>query len=192
MVKKLDDKVAIVTGAGRNIGRDGALALARQGAKILVNDIAGASETVALIRSEGGEAVANDYDVSSWDACGQVVQAAIDAFGRVDILVNNAGVARPHPIAEMTEADWDTVTDVSLKGYAAMIRFVAPHFMAQRSGIIINTGSTSGLGRLYMSNYSAAKEGALGLTRTAARELGRFGVRCNLIRPSSHTTAMGD
>src|SRR5262249_18037924 len=116
---------------------------------------------------------------------------ALDQFGRVDIIVNNAGIVRPNTIDKMTEEEWDAVVNVSLKGYAAMIRAAAPHLIKQRSGVIINTGSTSGLGHIYMANYSAAKEGTLGLTRTVARELGQYGIRCNQIRPINLITGMG-
>ena len=190
MEKRLSGKVAIVTGAGRNIGREEAMALSREGAKILVNDLGNADETVELIRAEGGEAYANGASASSWQGGEDIVQAALDHFGRVDILINNAGIVQPQRIEEMTEEDFDAVIGVSLKGYTATIRAAAPHFIKQRSGVIVNTGSTSGLGHLYQANYSAAKEGAAGLTRTIARELGQYGVRCNLIRPASFVTHM--
>jgi NAD(P)-dependent dehydrogenase (short-subunit alcohol dehydrogenase family) len=186
---RLAGKVAIVTGAGRNIGRAEALALAKEGASILVNDVGGAQEVADEINAAGGIAAANNASASSWAGGEAIVQAAIDAFGRIDILINNAGIVRPRPIQEMTEAEWDAVVDISLKAYAATIRFAAPHMIAQRDGgVIVNTGSTSGLGHNYMANYSAAKEGALGLTRAVARDLGRYGIRCNLIRPISHIT----
>ena len=181
--KPLAGKVAIVTGAGRNIGREEALALARAGAKVVVNSKNSADETVRLIHELGGEAVPMVCDAASWEAGEAIVEKAIESFGRVDILVNNAGIHRPSSIEKMTEKDWDDVVNVSLKCYAATIRFAAPYFIAQRSGIIVNTGSTSGLGHLTVANYSAAKEGVLGLTRTVARDLGQYGVRCNLIRP---------
>lgn len=180
---RLAGKVAVVTGAGRNIGRAESLALAAEGAKILVNDIAGADDVAREIRDAGGEAVADGHSASSWEGGEAIIAAAISTFGQIDILVNNAGIVRPARIDRMTEAEWDAVVNVSLKAYAATIRFAAPHFIAQNSGIIVNTGSTSGLGHNGMANYSAAKEGALGLTRAVARDLGRFGVRCNLIRP---------
>lgn len=188
MAARLAGKVAIVTGAGRNIGRAEALALAREGAKIVVNDINGAQEVVDEIRAAGGEAVPETSSASSWQNAGKIVQKAIDAFGRIDILVNNAGIVGPARIDEMTEDLWDAVVNISLKTYAATIHFAAPHFIRQRSGVIVNTGSTSGLGHIHMANYSAAKEGALGLTRSVARDLGPYGVRCNLIRPISHIT----
>ena len=188
MAGRLEGKVAVVTGAGRNIGRAESLALAAEGAKIVVNDLGGADEVVAEIKAAGGDAVAEYTSASSWAGGEAIVQKAIDTFGRIDILVNNAGIVRPGRIDQMTEEQWDAVVDISLKCYAATIRFAAPHFIAQKGGIIINTGSTSGLGHNGMTNYSAAKEGALGLTRTVAHDLGRFGVRCNLIRPISHIT----
>jgi NAD(P)-dependent dehydrogenase (short-subunit alcohol dehydrogenase family) len=191
MVGRLAGKVAVVTGAGRNIGRAEAMALAAEGASILVNDLSGAEETVEAIRAAGGEAAAEASNAGSWAGAEAIVAAAIAAFGRVDILVNNAGVVRPGPIQEMSEAAWDAVVDVSLKGYAALIRFAAPHMIAQgEGGVIVNTGSTSGLGHVIMSNYAAAKEGAAGLTRSVARDLGRYGIRCNLIRPINHVSSM--
>jgi 3-oxoacyl-[acyl-carrier protein] reductase len=186
----LAGKVAIVTGAGRNIGQAEALALARAGARVVVNSREHAEGTVERIRSEGGEAVAINCDVSSWAAGEAVVDKALTSFGRIDILINNAGIHRPQRIDTMSEQEWDEVIDVNLKGYAATIRFTAPHFIAQRSGIIVNTGSTSGLGHLGVANYAASKEGVAGLTRTVARDLGEFGIRCNAIRPVSFVTGM--
>jgi len=186
---RLAGKVAIVTGAGRNIGRAEALSLAREGAKIVVNDVGGAEDVAKEIRDAGGEAVADGHSASSWAGGEAIVKAAIDAFGRIDILVNNAGIVRPARIDRIDEETWDAVVNISLKAYAATIRFAAPHMIAQGDGgAIVNTGSTSGLGHNGMANYSAAKEGALGLTRAVARDLGRYGVRCNLIRPISHIT----
>ena len=117
-----------------------------------------------------------------------VVQEAIDAFGRIDILVNNAGIVRPNRIDRMTDQDWELCMNVSLKGSFATIRAAAPHMIAQKSGVIVNTGSPSGFGHWGMANYAAAKEGLMGLTRSVARDLGEFGIRCNLIRPVSHIT----
>lgn len=186
---RLSGKVAIVTGAGRGIGRAEAIAFAAEGARVLVNDIANADAVAEEIRAAGGEAVADTTSASSWAGAEAIVAAAVTAFGRIDILVNNAGIVRPMPIQEMDEGTWDAVHNISLKTYAALIRFAAPHLIAQGDGgVIINTGSTSGLGHNGMANYSSAKEGALGLTRTIARDLGRYGVRCNLIRPINHDT----
>ncbi len=188
MGNQLAGKVAVVTGAGGKIGRAEALSLAREGASIVVNDIdpATAQETVTLLREAGAEAALNTTSASSWAGGEAIIGTALEVFGRIDILINTAGNARPRRIDEMSEADWDYVVNVHLKGYAATIRYASPHFIAQRSGVIINTGSTSGLGHIHMANYSAGKEGVAGLTRTVARDLGQFGVRCNFIRPTSH------
>ena len=198
--RRLEGKVAIVTGAGRNTGRAEALLLAAQGAKVVVNDLGGGpygteagdqslAETVAReIRDAGGEAVAETSSISSMEGGAAVAEKAIDAFGRIDILINNAGIVRPNRIDRMTEQDWDLCLNVSLKGSFATIRAAAPHMIAQKTGVIINTGSSSGFGHWGMGNYSAAKEGLLGLTRSVARDLGEFGIRCNMIRPVSHIT----
>jgi 3-oxoacyl-[acyl-carrier protein] reductase len=192
--RRLEGRVAVVTGAGRGIGRAEALLFAAQGAKVVVNDLGGGSSggggdtsvaaaVVDEIGAAGGEAVAETSSVSTWEGGRAVVQKAIDSFGRIDILSNNAGVARPVRIDQMEERDWDLVSGVSLKGYAATVRHAAPHFIAQRSGVIVNKSSHSGFGHYCMSAYSASKEGVAGLTRTVARDLGQFGVRCNAIRP---------
>ena len=198
--RRLEGKVAIVTGAGRNIGRAEALLLAAQGAKVVVNDLGGGpygieagdqslAEAVAReIRDAGGNAVAETSSISSMEGGAAVVEKAIDAFGRIDILINNAGIVRPNRIDRLTAQDWELCLNVSLKGSFATIRAAAPHMITQKSGVIINTGSPSGFGHWGMANYSAAKEGLMGLTRSVARDLGEFGIRCNLIRPVSHIT----
>jgi 3-oxoacyl-[acyl-carrier protein] reductase len=205
MIKKtmrLRDKVAIVTGAGRGIGRAEALLLARQGAKVVVNDLGGgptggggdravADAVVEEINRSGGEAVAEASSISSMAGGKALVEAALSAFGRIDILINNAGIARPGRIDTLTEEDWDLVHNVNLKGYFAAIRHVAPHFVKQKSGIVVNTSSASGFGHYGMGNYNSAKEGVVGLTRSVARDLGQFGVRCNAIRPISGLSQMG-
>jgi 3-oxoacyl-[acyl-carrier protein] reductase len=194
--QRLLGKVAIVTGAGRGIGRAEALLLAREGAKVVVNDTGGstqgegldqsvASQVVKEIRAAGGEAVANHDSVALMEGGARIVKTALDTFGRLDILINNAGNARPRVIYNLSEDDWDAVIAVHLKGTFTTIRHAAPIFREQRSGVIVNTGSESGLGHLGQSNYSAAKEGIVGMTRTIARDLGRFNVRCNAIRPRS-------
>jgi len=199
-VQRLVGKVAVVTGAGRNIGRAEAILLAQQGAKLVVNDLGGGpygtepgdaalAETVAQeIRDAGGEAVAQYSSVATREGAEAVVRQAIDSFGRIDILINNAGIVRPARIDQMTDDDWDLCVDVSLKASFHTCRAAAKHMIAQESGVIVNTGSPSGFGHWGMSNYSAAKEGLLGFTRSIARELGEFGVRANLIRPVSHLT----
>jgi len=194
--QRLLGKVAIVTGAGRGIGRAEAMLLAREGAKVVVNDTGGStqgegldesvtSQVVKEIKAGGGEAVVNNDSVASMDGGARIVKTALDTFGRLDILINNAGNARPRVIYNLSEEDWDAVIAVHLKGTFAVTRAAAPIFREQRSGVIVNTGSESGLGHLGQSNYSAAKEGIIGFTRTVARDLGRFNVRCNAIRPRS-------
>ncbi|MGO9058125.1 MAG: SDR family NAD(P)-dependent oxidoreductase [Candidatus Binataceae bacterium] len=189
---RLAGKVAIVTGAGRGIGREEALLLANQGAKVVVNDVGRhpgetAGDVVNRIRKMGGEAEANTDSVASMEGAARLVDTAVAKFGRLDILVNNAGVIAPGEVSDLSEEDWDKVIAVHLKGTFATIRHASPVFKRQRSGVIVNTGSESGLGHPAMGNYSAAKEGIVGLTRTAARELGRFGIRCNAIRPRAIT-----
>jgi len=200
MAKRLAGKVAIVTGAGRGIGRGEALALASEGAKVVVNDLGGAvdgsgastspaEEVVAEIKKLGGEAVAN-YDSVATEQGGQnIIKTAVDAFGRVDILVNNAGILRDRMLFNMTEEDWDTVLKVHLYGHFHTIRAVSPLFRQQRYGRIVNTASVAGLNATTygQANYGAAKEGIVGLTRKIARDMGRYGVTCNCVRPNAGT-----
>jgi 3-oxoacyl-[acyl-carrier protein] reductase len=196
--KRLSGKVAVVTGAGRGIGRSEAMLLAQQGAKVVVNDLGGgpigggaddrvASQVVEEIRAAGGEAVANFDNVATMEGGARIIKAAVDSFGRLDILINNAGIVRPRIIYNMSEGDWDDVIAVHLKGHFSTIRAAAMIFREQKSGVIVNTASESGLGHLGQSSYSAAKEGIVGLTRTIARDLGKFNVRCNAIRPRAAT-----
>lgn len=198
MAQELEGKVAIVTGAGRGIGRAEALELVKQGASVVVNDIGGAEtgegddrkpaeQVVDEIAKLGGKAVANYGSVTSYDDCQGMVQQALDEYGRLDILINNAGNLRDRMIYNMSEEEWDGVIAVHLKGHFNMIRHASPLFRQQNSGVIVNTGSESGLGAMGQANYSAAKEGIVGLTRTVARDLGRYGVRCNAIRPRAAT-----
>jgi NAD(P)-dependent dehydrogenase (short-subunit alcohol dehydrogenase family) len=186
---RLEGRVAIVTGAGGGIGRAHALLMAAEGARVLVNDTgtrsgSDAASVVAEIGRAGGTAVA-DTTSATWSGSDAIVAAAVDAFGRLDILVNNANTARANDIWRLTEAEWDLALDVNLKGYFAMIRAAAPHMCRQGWGAIVNTSSASGFGHPSYVTYSSAKEGIIGLTRTVAKELGRFGVRCNAIRPSA-------
>jgi NAD(P)-dependent dehydrogenase (short-subunit alcohol dehydrogenase family) len=196
--KRLRGRVAVVTGAGRGIGRAEALLFAREGARVVVNDLGGgptggggdravADAVVAEIRAAGGEAVANGDDVASMEGGARIIATALEHFGRLDVLVNNAGIVRPRVIYNMSESDWDDVIAIHLKGTFTTTRAAAPIFRAQRSGVIVNTASESGLGHYGQSSYSAAKEGIVGFTRTIARDLGRFGVRCNAIRPRAST-----
>jgi len=184
---RLKDRVAIVTGAGGGIGRQHALLLARHGAKVVVNDIglrsgADAKSVANEIRAAGGDALAS-HDSATWEGAQYLVDAAVEVYGRVDILINNATYTRLGDLADYPESDWDSTLDVNLKGYFAMIRYVAPYMCKQGSGVIVNTSSASGYGHPSHAAYAAAKEGVVGLTRTVAREFGRFGVRCNAIRP---------
>ncbi len=199
MADRLKDKVAIVTGAGRGIGRGEALALASEGAKLVVNDLGGASdgtaassspadEVVAEIKKMGGEAVANYDSVTTWQGGENIVKTAIDAFGRLDILVNNAGILRDKMVFNLTEDEWDTVLKVHLYGHLHTTRPACVVFRQQRSGCMINTSSSAGLGGTFgQANYGAAKEGIVGLTRKVAQDMGRYGVRCNCIRPNAGT-----
>jgi 3-oxoacyl-[acyl-carrier protein] reductase len=195
--KRLVGKVGIVTGAGAGIGRAEAMLFAEQGAKVVVNDIAVkngesiAQAVVDEIRTQGGEAVANTDSVAELHGAERLVKTAIDAFGRLDILVNNAGITNFIPVYDLTESDWDRMMAVHLKGSFGTIKFASPIMCKQRSGVIINTGSESGLGRVFGANYCAAKEGIIGPTRALARELGRFNVRCNAIRPRAAGTTIG-
>jgi 3-oxoacyl-[acyl-carrier protein] reductase len=192
--KRLAGKVAIVSGSGRGIGRCEAMLLAQQGAKVVVNDIGRdadgsrrAQKVADEIRAAGGEAVASTDSISTLEGAHRTVQTAVKTFGGLDILVNNAGLRAAYPIDEITEEQWNLVLDSHLKGTYALIKYAVPVFRNQRSGVIINTGSESGLGHPFNSAYAAAKEGIAGLTRSLARELGRFGIRCNMIRPRAAT-----
>jgi len=198
MGERLKGKVAVVTGAGRGLGRCHALALAAEGAKVVVNDLGGAmdgtgadktpaDEVVAEIKKMGGDAVANYDSVTTMEGGERIIKTAIDNFGHLDILVNNAGVLRDRMIFNMTEEEWDTVISVHLKGHFACTKPACVIFRQQRSGRIINTSSISGLGNMGQANYAAAKEGIVGLTRTVARDMGRYGVTCNDIRPAAAT-----
>ena len=198
MAGRLEGRVAIVTGAGRGIGRGEALLLAKEGAKVIVNDFGGstageggdttpAQQVVDEIKSAGGEAAANYGNVASMADGEAMVKQAMDTWGRLDILVNNAGILRDRIIFNMTEEEWDAVVAVHLKGHFTITRFAALVMRQQRAGRIVNTSSESGLGNLGQANYAAAKEGIVGLTRTLALDLGKYGVTANAIRPRAAT-----
>jgi NAD(P)-dependent dehydrogenase (short-subunit alcohol dehydrogenase family) len=198
MAGRLEGRVAIVTGAGRGIGRGEALLLAQQGARVIVNDFGGstggeggdaspADDVVKEIKKMGGDAAANYGNVASAEDGEAMVKQALDAFGRLDILVNNAGILRDRMVFNMTEAEWDAVIAVHLKGHFTVTRPASMVFRQQRSGRIVNTSSESGLGNMGQVNYSAAKEGIVGLTRTLALDLGKYGVTANAIRPRAAT-----
>jgi NAD(P)-dependent dehydrogenase (short-subunit alcohol dehydrogenase family) len=210
----MEGKVVIVTGGGRGIGREECLLLAREGARVVVNDLGGgadgrgvdqspADEVVAEIRAGGGEAVANHDDVTSFDGAKALVGAAIDAFGRLDALVNNAGIVRDKMLYNMSEEDFDAVVAVHLKGHFNCARWAAAYFRDQsKAGStdarhIVNTTSIAGLiGNLGQTNYGAAKGGIAIMTRIWSMELERFGVRVNAIAPVARTrltqNAFGD
>ncbi len=198
MGDRLKDRVAIVTGAGRGIGRGEALLLAAEGAAVVINDFGGsaagegegkspADEVVEEIKAAGGKAAANYGNIADYSTGEELVQQAVDTFGRLDIVINNAGILRDRMVFNMSEGEWDAVIAVHLKGHFNLTRSACVVFRQQRSGVFVNTSSESGLGNMGQANYSAAKEGIIGLTRTIARDMGKYGVRCNAIRPRAGT-----
>ena len=201
----LDGKVAIVTGAGRGIGREHALALALAGAKVVVNDLGAtlagegadvtpALEVVAEIEAAGGSAVANGENVADFAGAERMVRQAIEGFGRLDILVNNAGITRDRMLVNMTEDEWDSVIAVHLKGHFAPTRHAAAYWRERSKsgedvrGRILNTSSPSGVfGNVGQTNYGAAKAGIAAFTVIAAQELARYGVTVNCLAPNART-----
>src|SRR5690242_3840060 len=210
MQRLCEGRVAIVTGAGRGLGRQHALLLAAHGAKVLVNDIGAAvdgsgsdlspaHEVVSAIKSAGGEAVANVADVSNWQAAKAMIDEAVAAFGGFDILVNNAGILRDRMLTNMTEEEWDLVIKVHLKGTFAPARHAAAYWRERskagetNDARIINTTSVSGIyGNVGQTNYGAAKQGIAGFTFIAALELARYGVTVNAIAPGALTRLTED
>lgn len=202
--KLLDGKVVIVTGAGRGIGRGVAMALADAGAKVVVNDLGAsadgegedtspATEVVEEISAVGGEAVTNFNSVAEWDSAHEIVQIAIDTFGRIDGLVNNAGILRDAIFHKMTEDNFDIVLNVHLKGSFNMSRACAPHFRQQESGSIVHMTSTSALiGNLGQANYMSAKLGIVGLSKSIALDMARYNVRSNCISPFAWSRLFGN
>ncbi|HUH85915.1 MAG TPA: SDR family oxidoreductase [Stellaceae bacterium] len=206
MTKLCEGRVAIVTGAGRGIGREHALMLAAEGAKVVVNDIGAAADgtgrdaspasgVVAAIRAAGGVAVVNGDDIADWNGAKRLVDHAVGEFGRLDVLVNNAGILRDRMLVNMTEAEWDAVIAVHLKGSFAASRHAAAYWRDRSKALgapvdarIINTSSSSGLfGNPGQANYGAAKAGIAALTIIAARELRRYGITVNAIMPHAQT-----
>ena len=202
---RLDGKVAIVTGAGRGIGREHVLALAEAGAKVIVNDLGAtlagegadatqAQQVVDEIEAHGWLAVANGDDVADFDGAERLVMQALDTYGRLDILVNNAGITRDRMLVNMSEQEWDSVLTVHLKGHFAPTRHAAAYWREQSKagedvrGRVINTSSPSGVfGNVGQTNYGTAKAGLAGFTIIAAQELARYGVTVNCLAPNART-----
>ena len=210
MARLCEGKIAIVTGAGRGIGREHALSLARHGAKVVVNDLGGerdgtgidvspAQQVVDEIVAGGGEAIANGDNVADWDGAKRMVDMAIETFGGLDAVVNNAGILRDRMLANMTEQEWDAVINVHLKGTFAPARHAAVYWREQSkaghavAGRIVNTSSVSGIyGNVGQSNYGAAKAGIAAFTQITSMELGRYGVTVNAVAPVALTRMTED
>lgn len=202
----LEGRVAVITGAGRGIGREHAVLFASEGASVVVNDLGGsnagegtdagpAHEVVAEIKAAGGKAVANTANIATWDGAKSLIQQAIDEFGRLDVVVNNAGILRDCFIPTMAESDWDAVIAVHLKGHFSVLRHAAEYWKAQSkagdqpNAAVINTASGSGttIPNAGQANYGSAKAAIAALTLVAADELERYGVRVNAIAPIART-----
>ena len=201
----LDGRVAIITGAGRGIGREHAVFFASEGAKVVVNDLGGANdgegsdqtpaeEVAAEIRAQGGEAIANADDVADWEGAQHLVNTAIEVFGDLHVLVNNAGILRDRVIVNMTEAEWDAVIAVHLKGHFAPTRWAADYWREEHKAgrgkrrNLVHTSSTSGLfSNPGQANYGAAKSGIATFSQIAAKELSRYDVVSNCIAPGART-----
>ncbi len=210
MAQLCADRVVVVTGAGRGIGREYALMLAEHGAKVVVNDLGGerdgtgattgpAQDVVDEITSAGGEAVANGEDVSSWEGAQRMINQAVETFGDLHAVVNNAGILRDRMLTNMTEAEWDAVIQVHLKGTFCPSRWAASYWRERAkagesvSGRLVNTTSVSGIyGNVGQTNYGGAKMGIAGFTIIAARELARYGVTVNAIAPAALTRLTED
>ena len=199
----VQDKVVVVTGAGRGIGRGFAMMMGAHGAKVVVNDIgasvdgegadnAPADEVVSLIREAGGEAVVCRESVADAKGGGKIIEAALDSFGQIDAVVNNAGILRDTIFHKMTDEEWHAVIGVHLNGSFFVSRAAAPHFRKQSSGCFVHMTSTSGLiGNVGQANYSAAKMGILGLSKSIALDMARFRVRSNCISPFAWSRMIG-
>ena len=200
-----DGRVVIITGAGRGLGREHALAFAAEGAKVVVNDVGAslqgdgndmspAQEVVDLIRERGGEAITNGDDIADWDGAGRLVQSAIDTFGGLDTVVTNAGIVRDRMFVNMSVDEWDAVIRVHLRGTFCPVKHAVDYWRAEskagrpREGRVVTTSSGAGLhGSIAQTNYSAAKAGIATFTINIAAELGRIGVNANSIAPSARS-----
>jgi NAD(P)-dependent dehydrogenase (short-subunit alcohol dehydrogenase family) len=211
MAGSLHDRIALITGAGRGLGREHALLFASEGAKVVVNDLGGAGDgsgadagpaqqVVDEITAAGGTAIANTDDISSWEGAKDAVDTAIDTYGQLDVLVNNAGILRDAFLSSMSEDQFDLVIKVHLKGHFLCLRHATDHFKARSkageevNGSVINTASASGtyLPNPGQVNYGAAKAGIAAMSLVAAAELGRYGVRVNAIAPAARTRLTSD
>lgn len=194
LTDSLKNKVALITGAGRGIGKEIAKTLASCGAFVIVNynsSPEAAEQTVKEIIKQGGMAAPVQCDVSDFDACGKMMEMIINNYGHLDILVNNAGITRDGLIMKMSEEDFDRVLDTNLKGAFHTIRHASRYFLKQKSGKIINISSVSGvMGNAGQANYSASKAGVIGLTKSVARELSSRGITCNAVAPGFIDTEM--
>lgn len=187
---RLKDKVAIVTGSARGLGKGIAKKLAEEGARVVIADMAGAEETAAEINAEGGTASAFQVNVAKQDEVAALVQFAIDTYGTLDIMVNNAGINRDGMLHKMPVENWDTVIAVDLTGTFYGTQEALKYMRGKGYGRIINISSGSWLGNIGQANYAAAKAGVVGLTKTAARESARKGITCNVICPGFIETDM--
>ncbi len=202
-MKMLEGKVAVVTGAGRGIGRDFAMMMAAHGAKVVVNDLGGsatgegqdagpAQQVVEEIRAAGGQAVASTDSVASWESANRIIKTAIDMYGKLDVVVNNAGILRDRIFHNMSVEEWKSVIDVHLNGAFYMSRAAAPYFKSENSGRFIHMTSTSGLvGNFGQANYAAAKLGIVGLSKSIALDMSRYGVTSNCISPFAWSRLIG-
>ncbi len=189
----LKDRVAIITGSGQGIGRALALAMAKEGAKVVTNnrwrgtDGGDAETTAKEITDTGGQAIPFFGDLSSFDVAEKLIRTAVNNFGRLDILVNNAGASAPNMVWDMSEEDWDTAVDSHLKGYFSCIHHATPIMMQQRWGRILNATSILRMGIIGFCSYSASKGGSVGLTKAVAMEVGEYGITCNAYSPIAAT-----
>ncbi len=202
-MKMLEGKVAVVTGAGRGIGRDFALMMAAQGAKVVVNDLGGsatgegedagpAQQVVDEIRAAGGQAVASTDSVATWESANRIIKTAVDLYGKIDVVVNNAGILRDRIFHNMSVEEWKAVIDVHLNGSFYMSRAAAPYFKSEQSGRYIHLTSTSGLvGNFGQANYAAAKLGIVGLSKSIALDMQRYNVTSNCISPFAWSRLIG-